>query len=121
MERQSLARASMSQPRVWLVTPSIHRHGGTERCVAEEAERWARDFRLRVYTMEVGVDVELDGVEIRHIPRLPGPYLGRFLWWMGANKLVRSIDARRLGPPDVLVSPGINALDADVIGVHIVF
>ena len=49
----------MTRPDIWLVTPAIHRHGGTERCVAEEAERWARRFDLRIYSMEVGEDVDV--------------------------------------------------------------
>ena len=39
---------------------------------------------------------------------------------MVANRAMRTWDARR-GKPDAVVTPGINALDADVVGVHMVF
>jgi phosphatidyl-myo-inositol dimannoside synthase len=105
--------------RVWVVSPEVHRQGGTERCLAEQLERW-KDFDLRLYTMRAeGVDLE--GVQVRLIPWLPGPHLPRWLWWYLANTLRRRRDARREGPPDVLYSPGVNCPDADVISVHIVF
>ena len=111
----------MSRPEIWLVTPAIHRHGGTERCVAEEAERWARRFDLRIYSMEVGEDVDVSHAAVRRIPRPAGPQVTRFIWWLAANALMRAWDGRRSGWPDAVVSPGINAVDADVIGVHMVF
>src|SRR5262245_37662483 len=111
----------MRRPEIWLITPSIHRQGGTERCLAEQAERWADRFDLRTYSMEVGDDVDLSEVSLRKVPRLPGPQLSRFVWWLVANRTARAFDARRIGRPDAVVSPGINALDADAIGVHMVF
>src|SRR5919198_3445743 len=111
----------MTRPDIWLVTPAIHRHGGTERCVAEEAERWAGRFDLRIYSMEVGEDVDVSDADIRTIRRPPGPQVARFIWWLAANGLMRAWDVRRSGRPHAVVSPGINAVDADVIGVHMVF
>lgn len=109
-----------ARPVVWIITPSLHREGGTERCVAEQLERWRRHFAVSLYTMDVhGVD--LAGVRVRRLWRPPGPHLLRYLWWVAANHVVRWWDRRRLGPPDVLHSPGVNAFDATAIGVHIVF
>ena len=106
------------RPRVWVITPELHRHGGTERCMSEEIERWAARFDVQVISMHVD---EVAVPSHRHIPDPPGPHLLRFTWWLAANRFARLFEARRAGPPDALVSPGINALDADVIGVHIVF
>jgi phosphatidyl-myo-inositol dimannoside synthase len=105
---------------VWVVSPEVHRHGGTERCLAEQLERWKDRFDLRLYAMRTeGVDLE--GIQVRSIPWLPGPHLVRWLWWYAANTLRRRRDAREEGAPDVLYSPGVNCPDADVISVHIVF
>lgn len=107
------------KPEVWIVTPELNKRGATERSVAEKIERWD-DFNIRVYTMRhEGVD--LTRATVRMIPWIPGPHLLRYLWWILANRVVRAVDSIRGGGPDVLFSPGVNALDADVIGVHIVF
>ncbi len=110
----------MADLRVWVVTPELHRRGGTERCLAEQIERWRDRFSLRLYTMRVeGVDTE--GIEVRKIPDLPGPHLLRYSWWFCANQLWRARD-RLAGPgPDVVHSPGVNSLDATAVSVHIVF
>ena len=56
------------------------------------------------------------------IPDLPGPHLLSYLWWFSANHAQRWWDSRFRGLKfDLLYSPGINALDADVVVVHIVF
>jgi len=110
----------MGRLKVWVVTPELHRRGGTERCLAEQMERWKERFDLRLYTMRA-YGVDLEGVAVRRILWLPGPHLFRYLWWFAANTLVRAWDARRLGAPDVVYSPGINCLDAEVMSVHIVF
>ena len=71
--------------------------------------------------MEVGEDVDVSDADVRTIPRPAGPQVARFIWWLAANGFMRAWDVRRSGRPDAVVSPGINALDADVIGVHMVF
>jgi glycosyltransferase involved in cell wall biosynthesis len=53
---------------------------------------------------------------------IPGPHLLRYVWWFIANHLHRWWDTRIRGLKfDLLFSPGINAVDADAIAVHIVF
>jgi phosphatidylinositol alpha-1,6-mannosyltransferase len=109
----------LPRPSVWVVTPELHRRGGTERCLAEQVQRWKDRSLVRLYTMRAeGVD--LSGVELRRIPRPPGPHLVRYLWWLAANRVVRWRDVRRLGPPDVLHSPGVNCLDAEAVSAHFV-
>ena len=71
--------------------------------------------------MEVGEDVDVLHADVRTIPRPAGPHVARFIWWLAANGFMRAWDVRRSGRPDAVVSPGINAVDADVIGVHMVF
>lgn len=56
------------------------------------------------------------------VPAMPGPHLFAYIWWFIVNHLLRFWDSRIRGIKfDLLYSPGINALDADVIAVHIVF
>ncbi|MBA3652986.1 MAG: glycosyltransferase family 4 protein [Actinobacteria bacterium] len=103
-----------------VVSPEIHRHGGTERVVAEQVDRWKESCDIRVYTMDCH-EIDVNGLLIRRTRRPPGPQLFVFVWWMIANSVRRRIDARRLGPPDVTYSAGVNCLNADVVSVHIVF
>lgn len=114
----------MTEPKrrlcVAVVTPELHRCGGTERCLAEQVERWRERFDLRLYTMRVE-GLTLAGVRVRRIPWIPGPHLLRYVWWFIANHLVRWWDGLWLGPPDVVHSPGVNCLDAEAMSVHIVF
>lgn len=109
-----------NRPRLWIVTPELHRRGGTERCLAEQVERWKGAFDIRLYAMEVeGVDLE--GVDVQHVRRLPGPHLTRWLYWYRRNQRQRRRDVRRLGAPDAVYTPGGNCPDADAYTVHIVF
>jgi phosphatidyl-myo-inositol dimannoside synthase len=111
---------SANLPTLWVMTPELRRDGGTEYCVAEQLDRWRDRYRIRLYTMRV-TDFDLTGIELRRIPRLPGPLLTRYLWWFAGNGLARWLDAGRLGAPDAVYSPGVNGLGASVIGVHMVF
>lgn len=122
----------MERPlRIGVVSPFLDKAHGTERCVAEQVERLARDHlcEIVVYCNEVR-DIEFSSEEQgspgritwRKVPDVPGPQLIRFSWWMLANHIVRWWD-RHSGrfTPDLVFSPGINCLDANVISVHIVF
>ena len=64
----------------------------------------------------------LDSIVWHKVSDIPGPHLLKYLWWFFANHWQRWRD-RRSGKvsPDLVYSPGINCLDADVIVVHIVF
>jgi glycosyltransferase involved in cell wall biosynthesis len=118
--------------RIAVVSPFLDKTHGTERCVAEQVERLARCYACQIvlYCNEVR-DIALSGEEYdssngritwRKVPDVPGPQLIRFTWWIAANHIVRWLDRHRgRFTPDVLYSPGINCLDADVISVHIVF
>jgi len=56
------------------------------------------------------------------VSSVPGPHLVQYIWWFAANTVLRWWHARsgRLSA-DPLLSPGINAWDADIVHVHIVF
>jgi glycosyltransferase involved in cell wall biosynthesis len=122
--------------RIAVVTPSLDKRHGTERCVAEQVERLTRDFGydVHVYSRSVtdvaglttcGSGPRAGGsgpVDWHRIAGLPGPGLIKYLWWFAANQLRRWWDDKVRGIKyDLVYSPGINCLDAKVISVHIVF
>jgi UDP-glucose:(heptosyl)LPS alpha-1,3-glucosyltransferase len=110
-----------AKPRIAVVSPFLDKRHGTERCVAEQIERLAQDFEIHVYSTSIQ-DVDLSKITYHHIPGLPGPHLVRYIWFFLVNHLRRWWDRRFRGLDyDLVFTPGINCLDADVIAVHIVF
>jgi glycosyltransferase involved in cell wall biosynthesis len=119
--------------RIAVISPFVDRQHGTERAVAELIER---------LTTKCGDDVDLYAQRVAGIPgaqlasesasnkkirwhrvsKFPGPLLLGFPGWIWLNRRARWREAARgESSPDVIFSPGINALDADVILVHAVF
>jgi UDP-glucose:(heptosyl)LPS alpha-1,3-glucosyltransferase len=117
-----------------VVSPFVDRRHGTERAVAELIERLAAKCgdEVDLYAQSVA-DVrnmrragEAAGTDntIRwhRVGKFPGPLLLGFRGWLWLNQRARRREGQRSGKrPDVIFSPGINALDADVILVHAVF
>jgi glycosyltransferase involved in cell wall biosynthesis len=90
-------------------------------CLAEQLERLAGEYEIHLYSMRVE-DVDLSQIHWHRVPALPGPHLLSYVWWLAANAIVRwwNRTCHDL-TPDLIYSPGINCLDADIISVHIVF
>jgi len=139
------------KPCIAIVSPFLDKQHGTERCVAEQAERLARDYgyEVHIYSQRVKDIAGLEEPERKlgtrtqghwncspddtraatpgrliwhRIPDIPGPHIVKYVWWFLANHLWRWKDQRCGGLRYHLVySPGINCWDADVIFVHIVF
>ncbi len=109
------------RPRLAVVSPFVDKHHGTERYVAEWVSRLADQFEIHVYSQNVeGLD--LSRISWHKTSKLPGPHILNYLWWFMCNQLRRSWDTHVAGRRyDLIFSPGINCLDADVISVHIVF
>lgn len=113
--------APSAKSRIAVVSPFLDKRHGTERCVAEQVERLADHYEIHLYSSAVQ-DVDLSKIVWHRVPRLPGPHLFAFCWWVLANHWCRWWDRRfRNLDCDLVFSPGINCLDADVIAVHIVF
>ena len=121
--------------RLAVVSPFLDRQHGTELCIIEQIERLAQQnhWRIELYSQKVsqvsgvrpasGVSQNsTDSILWHKVSDIPGPHLLKYLWWFFANQWQRWRD-RRSGRvrPDLVYSPGINCLDADVIVVHIVF
>src|SRR5712664_4703661 len=120
--------------RLAVVSPFVDRRHGTERALAEVLERLARKnlCEIHLYSQRVeslalappGVARSQDsGAIIWHkVPAIPGPHLLQFIAWLLLNSICRAWDRWVHGLRfDLVVSPGINCLDADVVIVHALF
>jgi glycosyltransferase involved in cell wall biosynthesis len=107
--------------RIAIVSPFLDKRHGTERCVAEQIERLARDYEVHLYSSQAN-DIDLSRIFWHRVPALPGPLVITYWWWFVANQVRRWWDRQFHNLEfDLVFSPGINCLDADVIAVHIVF
>src|SRR4029077_18011248 len=78
-------------------------------------------YEIHIYSQHLE-DLDLSKFVWHRIPKVPGPHLFNFIWWIVANRLWRGWDRRfRSLRHDLVFSPGPNCLDADAISVHIVF
>lgn len=112
---------SKNRPRVAVLSPFIDKHHGTERIIAEWISRLASPFEIHLYSQRVN-ELDLSQITWHRIPELPGPHFLNYLWWFAANHLWRLWDRHVCGLRyDLVFTPGINCLDADVISVHIIF
>jgi glycosyltransferase involved in cell wall biosynthesis len=124
--------SARNRPSIAVVSPFVDKRHGTERCVAEQIERLARiyGYEVHLYSQRVE-DVEVvrsasgdhSGRIVWHrVSKIPGPHLVNYLWWFAANHVCRWWNQLLRGIRcDLLYSPGINCLDADLVSVHIVF
>ena len=120
--------------RLAVVSPFVDRRHGTERALAELLERLARDEHCEIHLYSQRVEglalaqpgvtrAQNSGAILWHkVPAFPGPHLLRFLAWLLFNSLARAWDRWIHGLRfNLVLSPGINCLDADVVIVHALF
>ena len=120
--------------RIAVVSPFVDRRHGTERALAELLERLAHKEHCEIHLYSqrvVGLTLTQPGhaspresgaILWHRVPSLRGPHLLQFLAWLLLNSLHRSWDRwiNRLRF-DLVLSPGINCLDANVVIVHALF
>ena len=110
-----------NKPRLAIISPFLDKQHGTERRVVEEISHLTETFETHIYSQRVE-DLDLSKVVWHRIPKLPGPHLFDYIWWFMANHIWRRFDRAFRGLNfDIVFSPGVNCLDADVISVHILF
>jgi len=119
--------------RVAVISPFVDKQHGTERAVAELVERLGAKYGddVALYAQRVTDVRNLRSASRASGPKqicwhrvgtFPGPLLMGFPGWLWLNRRARHRGIFPSGNrPDVVFSPGINALDADVILVHAVF
>jgi UDP-glucose:(heptosyl)LPS alpha-1,3-glucosyltransferase len=117
-----------------VISPFVDKRHGTERAVAELIERLAVRYGddVDLYAQRVADIRSLcrddeavampNRIRWHRVGAVPGPLLFGFPGWLWLNRRARQREiSRSRNKPDVIFSPGINALDADVILVHAVF
>jgi len=110
-----------NKPRLAIISPFLDKQHGTERRVVEEISHLTEAFETHIYSQRVE-DLDLSEVVWHRIPKLPGPHLFDYMWWFMANHIWRRFDRAFRGLNfDLVFSPGVNCLDADVVSVHILF
>jgi len=120
--------------RIAAISPFVDRQHGTERALAELLDRLSTQHRdtIDLYAQTVSdlncgpypaARASDSGKIIWHpVSSFAAPHLIRFLGWLLLNRWTRRRHERVSHTiPDVVFSPGINALDADLILVHAVF
>jgi UDP-glucose:(heptosyl)LPS alpha-1,3-glucosyltransferase len=120
--------------RLAVVSPFVDRRHGTERSLAELLERLAGTHHCEVHLYSQQVEdlaicpspspsaQERPGIVWHRVPSIPGPHLLQFLFWLFLNSLCREWHRTIRGLHfDLVLSPGINCLGADVVVVHVLF
>jgi glycosyltransferase involved in cell wall biosynthesis len=119
--------------KIAVVSPFVDRRHGTERALAELMERLARDHACQIHLYSQRVESvaltagargsNANGAIVYHqVPSLGGPHLFKFIGWILANGFQRWFDRVFRGVSvDLVLSPGINCGNADVVIVHALF
>src|SRR6267378_7432572 len=120
--------------RLAVVSPFVDRRHGTERALAELLERLAHTYHNEIHLYanrveDLSVSHSGDvlppgtrGIFWHKVPSFPGPHLLQFLCWFYLNRLWRWGHTFFRGTSfDLILSPGINCSDADVVIVHALF
>lgn len=115
-----IAAAARNKPRIAVVSLFLDKQHGSERVMIEWLTHLPGCFEIHVYSQKVE-DFERAFV-LHRIPRLPGPHLFNFLWWLAAcrarviwERWFRNLDY------DLVFSSGADWPGADAICAHIVF
>ena len=120
--------------RLAVVSPFVDRRHGTERALAELLERLASTYQCEIHLYAQRVeDLSLNdpsaappaksgGIFWHKVPSIPGPQFFQFLSWFYLNRFWRWRHTFFRGISiDLVLSPGINCTDADVVIVHALF
>jgi glycosyltransferase involved in cell wall biosynthesis len=123
--------------RLAVVSPFVDRRHGTERALAELLERLAGNCgcEIHLYSQRVkdlqlsdprsarsAVSTGSGAIFWHQVPSIPGPHVAQFLAWMFLNGFLRWWHTTLGGVSyDLVLSPGINCLHADVVIVHALF
>ena len=115
------------------MSPFVDRCHGTERALVSLLEQLSGEFHCEIHLYAERVeDLALTSegdrlpstgsITWHTVPSVPGPHILKFLFWMTANTVLRLWHRMSRGLRfDLVLSPGVNCLDADVVVVHVVF
>ncbi len=100
--------------RIAVVTPELHRRGGTERGTFEIVEKLAREHQVCLFAHLWVPDGTRD-ICFHHVPVLPWPGIVRFLSFFSAATLAVWREEGRRGSFDAVYSPGPNCRQVQVV------
>lgn len=120
--------------RLAVVSPFVDRRHGTERALTELLERLAGSYGCEIHLYSQGIEdlslqvspsgsgAQSKAIVWHKVPLIPGPQVAQFTSWLFLNSLWRAWDrhVHRLRF-DLVLSPGINCFDANVILIHALF
>lgn len=116
---EAVATAVAGEPRlrIAVVTPELHRTGGTERTTAELLVALAREHDVCLYSSRWSGE---DGARVCHHPVrvVPGPGVARHLNFFVAASLAVWRGQQRHGSYDCVYSPGANCAQVSVSTAH---
>ena len=99
--------------RIAVVTPELHRTGGTERANSEVVARLAAEQQVCLFAHRWVPD-GTPNICYHHVPVVPWPGLLRFLsFFLSATRAVNAGEKRH-GSYDAIYSPGANCLQIQV-------
>jgi len=110
---QHFGSESSSQLRIAVVTPELHRTGGTERANAELVAAFARDHDVCLYAHHWTPDPDVK-LCFHPVPVLPWPGLLRYLSFYQAASFAVAAGERRHGSYHGVYSPGANCRQVTV-------
>ena len=104
--------------KIAIVTPSVHRRGGTEKCLAWLVEDLSRACEVTLYVGDLA-DTDVSRVRVRRLPMIGRPRLLRYVTFLAANSLV-FVSRRLLGRPafDAVIATGGDCFFCDIVYAH---
>src|SRR5713226_1576291 len=117
MARSTTGAAAPSPPRslrIAVVTPELHRTGGTERATLEIMDKLACHHRICLFAHHWVPD-DTRNICFHRVPVLPWPGIVRFLSFFSAASLAVWREERRHGSFDAVYSPGPNCRQVQVV------
>ena len=110
---QTVPASEPRRLRIAVVTPELHRTGGTERATAELVAALAREHDVCLFSNRSSGQENL-GLCLHSVPVLPGPGISRHLNFFAAASLAVWRGERRHGAYDCVYSPGPNCAQVTV-------
>jgi len=104
--------------RLMVVTPSVNRRGGTEKCLSWLIEDLARHAEVTVFSGDID-QTDVSRCRVSRLPMLRHPRLARYLTFLGANTVALALQRIWRKPQfDLVLATGGDCLASDVVYAH---
>jgi UDP-glucose:(heptosyl)LPS alpha-1,3-glucosyltransferase len=113
--------AAQPKPRLAVISLFLDKRHGSERVMIEWLTHLPDTFEIHLYSQRAD-DLGAARFILHRVPKLPGPHLLNFLWWLAASRVRLNWDRRfRNLKYDLIFSSGADWPGADAICIHVVF